>query len=190
MFRRKRLIIGIISIFIVSIFSYLIIGRVDGIKKDLPVSNNQVSSDELSSMPDKEKNLLELEFSSVNESAPPAGSIVVDRALICLDVCDRMPVQEVRQIAANSGTIFCWTMFLNGDGKKIRYIWHIGNDIMASQWLSIKSNKFRAWCPKNIDYKMIGNASVDIVDEQGRLLKTIEFEIIPSRISKLHAKYS
>ena len=81
-------------------------------------------------------------------------------------------------------------MLLNGEGRKIRYIWYLGDSITASQWLSVNSNKFRAWCPKNIDNKMLGPAHVDIVDENGRILRTLEFEIVPAKSSKMHAKYS
>jgi hypothetical protein len=188
MFRRKKIIIGLI--FILSVFSYLIIAKAGGSEKPTNVLNPQISSEGLNSTPIKENNLLELEFSNFKESITKHGSIVVDKAVICLDVRDRMPVQEVQRIASNSGTIFCWAMFLNGEGKKIRYIWYIGDNVTASQWLSITSNRFRAWCPKNIDYKMKGSVHVDIVDENGRLLKTVEFEIVSPQTSKSHIKYS
>jgi len=189
---RRKMIIIIGLVFIVSVFSFIIIARAGGPGTPTDLSNDQNSFETMNSTSIKEDNLLELQFSNANVKKPKTNpsSIIADKAVVCLDVRDRMPVQETQQIGSNSGTIFCWAMLLNGEGKKIRYIWYIGENVTTSQWLSISSNRFRAWCPKNVDYKMQGHAHVDIVDENGRLLKTIEFEIIPARTSKSHIKYS
>ncbi|MFH0888054.1 MAG: DUF2914 domain-containing protein [Planctomycetota bacterium] len=188
--RKKIIIIGLV--FVVSIFFYMIIAKTGGPEKPIDLLNDQNSFEGMNSTDIKEDNLLELQFSNagVQKSATNPSPIIVDKAVVCLDIRDRMPVQETQRIGSNSGTIFCWSILLNGEGKKIRYIWNIGENVTTSQWLSISSNRFRAWCPKNIDYKMQGHARVDIVDENGRLLKTIEFEIIPARTSKSHIKYS
>lgn len=188
--RKKIIIVGLV--FMVSVFSYIIIAKTGGSEKPTDLLNDQNSLEGMNSTNIKEDNLLELQFSNagVQKSTTNLSSIIVDKAVVCLDIRDRMPVQETQRIGSNSGTIFCWAILLNGEGKKIRYIWYIGENVTTSQWLSISSNRFRAWCPKNIDYKMQGHAHVDIVDENGRLLKTIEFEIIPARTSKSHIKYS
>lgn len=189
MISKKRLAWGIIAIFAISTLVYFIFVR--GSNKDtIDDSDPQIIANKLAAANTKENNSLVLEFSNVTEAAQNPSRISVENAVICLDVHDRMPVNERDKIDSSFNTIFCWSLFLNGEGKRIRYIWYIADNITASQWLSVSSNKFRAWCPKSIDNKMAGQAHVDIVDENGRILKTIEFEIVPPKTSKLHAKYS
>ena len=181
MIRNKKTLVIIISVVIIFTFSYLVIAR---------TSNSQSILGQPGLSTVKENNILELGFSDVK--APSAGhnSIIVDKALVCLDIKDRLPVQECQRISSNAGKIFCWAIFINGEGKKVRYIWYIGEKVSASHWLNITSNRFRAWCPRNIDPRASGPSRVDIVDEQGRILKSIEFEIIPARSGNLQLKYS
>ena len=181
MIRSKKPLVVIISVVIIFTFSYLVIAR---------TSNSQSIPGQLGASPVRENNMLELGFSNVNESSAGHNFIIVDKASVCLDIKDRLPVQECQRINSNAGKIFCWSVFINGEGKKVRYIWYIGEKVSASNWLNITSNRFRAWCPRNIDPRVSGPSRVDIVDEQGRILRSIEFEIIPARSGNLQLKYS
>ncbi|MBI5779430.1 MAG: DUF2914 domain-containing protein [Planctomycetes bacterium] len=182
MLRNRKILVVIVSVAIIFTFSYLVIARTAN-------SQNTATPPDLITL--KENNILELGFSETKASPVVYHSIIVDKAAVCLEVKDRQPVQECQRINASAGRIFCWSMLLNGQGKKVRYIWYIGEKASASSWLTITSNRFRAWCPRKIDPKASGPARVDIVDEQGRILKSIEFEIIPSQgRGNLHIKYS
>jgi len=181
MIRNKKILIISISAALIFAFSYLVIAR---------TSNYQSTSVQQESSVVTENNMLELGFSSAKGLSDGYNSIIVDKASVCLDIKDRQPVQECQRISSTSGKIFCWSIFINGEGKKVRYIWYIGEKVSASAWLNITSNRFRAWCPRNIDPKASGQSRVDIVDEQGRILKSIEFEVIPARAGNLQLKYS
>ncbi|MEK7309569.1 MAG: DUF2914 domain-containing protein [Planctomycetota bacterium] len=181
MIRNRKTLVVVISVAIIFTFSYLVIARTSNLQSipGLPGSSSV-----------RENNMLELGFSDVKESSAGHNYIIVDKASVCLDIKDRLPVQECQRISSNAGKIFCWSIFINGEGKKVRYIWYIGEKVSASNWLNITSNRFRAWCPRNIDPKASGPSRVDIVDEQGRILKSIEFEIIPARSGNMQIKYS
>lgn len=179
--RNKKTLAVIISAALIFIFSYLVIAW---------TSNSQVVPGQPSLSPGRENNMLELGFSDGKNSSAGSSSIIVDKASVCLDIKDRLPVQECQRINSNAGKIFCWAIFINGEGKKIRYIWYMGEKVSASNWLNITSNRFRAWCPRNIDSRASGPSRVDIVDEQGRILRSIEFEIIPARSGNSQLKYS
>jgi len=183
MFRNKKILVVIISVAIIFTFSYLVTARTSN-------SQNTPNQPVLAGL--KENNILELGFADTKEQPVVYHSIIVDKATVCLEVKDRLPVQECQRINANAGRIFCWSMLLNGQGKKVRYIWYTGEKASASSWLTITSNRFRAWCPRKLDPKASGPARVDIVDEQGRILKSIEFEIVhpPAGGGNLHIKYS
>jgi hypothetical protein len=181
MLRNKKVLAGIISIALIIIFSCIIITR---------GHNSQLVLSDQPAAPAREHNVLELVFSGSDEQPAQNHIITVERAVICLDIKDRQPVQECQRVNANAGNIFCWSMLLNGEGKKVRYIWYIGGNVSASSWLTITSNRFRAWCPRNIDPKASGPGRVDIVDEQGRILKSVEFEISPARAGRNPVKYS
>ncbi|MEW6026409.1 MAG: DUF2914 domain-containing protein [Planctomycetota bacterium] len=202
MLKNKKILAIIIAVVVVFTFSWLIIARASshpplfrsyGVAKDSPAT----VSDSLVSAGPKENNTLELSFSDAPKSrtpakAPPDGhTIIVEKATVCLEIKDREPARECQRINANAGNIFCWSILLNGQGKKVRYIWYINEKAAPSSWLNITGNRFRAWCPKKIDPRASGPARVDIVDEQGRILKSIEFEIIPGRKQgNLQIKYS
>jgi len=182
MSRNKKTLVVVISVALILVFSYLVIAR---------TSNSQFIPGQPGSSPGRENNMLELGFSDVKKPVAGTNSIIVDKALVCLDIKDRLPVQECQRINSNAGKIFCWAIFINGEGKKIRYIWYIGEKVSASNWLNITSNRFRAWCPRNIDPRASGPSRVDIVDEQGRILRSIEFEIIPRQgRGNMQLKYS
>lgn len=181
MIRNKKSLVVVVSVAIIFTFSYLVIAR---------TPNSQSIPGQPGSALVRENNMLELGFSDVKEPLVGHNSIIVDKASVCLDIKDRLPVQECQRINSNAGKIFCWSIFISGEGKKVRYIWYIGEKVSASNWLNITSNRFRAWCPRTIDPKASGQSRVDIVDEQGRILRSIEFEIIPDRSGNLQLKYS
>ncbi|MDI6732471.1 MAG: DUF2914 domain-containing protein [Planctomycetota bacterium] len=190
MFTQKKVIIGVFSSLAILVFSYCLIAG----NKETPSGEQQHNDkNEDASLSYNENDIMGFELGRANKTTAQERKISplnVDKAVICLEVRDRMPVQETFRIPSNRDKIFCWALFLNGEGKKIRYIWQIGETVTTSQWLTITSNKYRAWCPKKIDRKTRGHCRVDVVDEQGRILKSLDFEIIPPTPSKLEMKYS
>lgn len=181
MFSNKKALAGVVSAAIIIVFSLIVIIRGYASQAVLSAQPAAVA---------REHNTMKLFFSGSDKASAEIYSVVVEDAVICLDIKDRRPVHESQRVNANVGKIFCWTMLLNGEGKKIRYIWHIGDNVSPSNWLSVTSNRFRAWCPRNIDSRTTGPARVDIVDEQGRILKSIDFEIVPARAGRGQLKYS
>src|SRR3989339_613287 len=182
MFRNNKIWIVIVSLSIIFTCSYLVIAL---------MANSPVAPNPSVSAMAKENNILELGFPGVKEPLAVHHSIIVEKATVCLGVKDRLPVQECQRINSDAGKIFCWSILINGEGKKVRYIWYIGEKVLTSSWLNITSNRLRAWCPRNIDSRIFGQSRVDIVDEQGRILKSIEFEIIPRQErGNAYLKYS
>ncbi|MBI4713105.1 MAG: DUF2914 domain-containing protein [Planctomycetes bacterium] len=184
---RKKVVIGMILLGTI-LFSYWLIAPssadnqpINGLNPDLPSENPAISSGISTD------STIELRFDN-DPQKTAASELEIDEAVICLDVKDRQPVTQITKFTSDVGTVFCWARVLNGDGKKVKFIWQIGEDTYPSDWIEVKSNKFRIWCPKQINRKMSGNARVDISDETGKILRTVEFEIILRKVSALRTR--
>lgn len=165
---KKVLSIGAIAMGIITLY-FLLVGF-----------GNPTEAGEPTEVLSQDSSIMELRFN--NHPDPKNSIIIVEKAALCLDVKNRKPVTEMNRFTSDVGTIYCWARILNGEGQKIRFIWKIGETVAPSRWLDVSSNQFRIWCPKSVDRQASGEGSVDIVDNTGRLLKRLEFDIV--RIKK------
>ncbi len=118
------------------------------------------------------------------QAALEANLPVIDKAVICLAVAQQGPAGIIQQkISSSTRKVFCWARILNGRGKKIRYIWYLDGVPYPSRWLYITNDRFRSWCPKYIPRKVQGIVRVEIVDQTGRILKSLETQIRPAKSS-------
>ena len=94
MIRNRKTLVVVISVAIIFTFSYLVIARTSNLQSipGLPGSSSV-----------RENNMLELGFSDVKESSAGHNYIIVDKASVCLDIKDRLPVQECQRISSNAG---------------------------------------------------------------------------------------
>ena len=116
---------------------------------------------------------------SVTAPAPaPSASLELARMEICGSVMDRKPVDVSSTFAATQDKVYCYLEFK--DVKKetaVNVVWTLGQNEMGKVTLTIKPYaKFRTWASKTIN-GMKGDWKVDVVDEQGAILKTAAFKV-------------
>jgi len=105
------------------------------------------------------------------------AATVVD-AVMCEDVQDREPVGAADSFAADVGKVWCWSKIKDGKGETIKHVYYYGDREMAAIELSVGSALWRTYSSKKILSAWTGQWRIDIVDEEGVTLKSLEFSIV------------
>ena len=118
-------------------------------------------------------------------SLPPAfaqetSSLEVSKAIICVDVFDRMPVDVGTSFSASIGRLYCLTKIEGAqDPIEVFHVWYFGNKERAKVPLSVRSSSWRTFSSKIIQPHEIGQWFVDVEGPDGQVLKTIQFKVTP-----------
>lgn len=106
-----------------------------------------------------------------------ANPTVIRRSAIALGVENREPRDVSEHVSVRQGRVYCWVHVINGQGGKITVRWIRKGRKFWETHLPIGSNNWRTWAYITLRPGMIGPAQADIVNEDGRLLQTLSFEI-------------
>jgi hypothetical protein len=110
--------------------------------------------------------------------AQETSVITIEEAVIGKGIVDRKVVDAGTSFTADVGKLFC---VVNVTGAKtpveINQVWYFGETERARVALPVKSAAWRTFSSKIIQVHEIGKWRVDILGPDGKVLKTIEFEI-------------
>ena len=107
------------------------------------------------------------------------SSLTVERAALATSIIDREPQGEANTFSFDIEKIYFFTHVKGAlDPTVIYHRWYYKNNLMAEVELPIKSNSWRTYSSKRIIYEWVGNWSVEAVDSEGNVLKTLTFEIL------------
>jgi len=110
--------------------------------------------------------------------AQEAPSLEVAVAAICQDVVDREPVDAGVSFPASVGTLYCFTKITGAqEPTTITHVWYFGATERARVELDVNSASWRTWSSKIIQAHEIGSWRVDVLDQEGTVLKELQFEI-------------
>jgi hypothetical protein len=104
-------------------------------------------------------------------------AVEVTEAVVCRDVQEREPVDSGESFPADVGKVWCWSKIKDGEGTKIKHVYYYDGEEKAVIELSIGSATWRTYSSKRILSSWTGQWSVDIVGEDGAVLKSLEFTI-------------
>jgi hypothetical protein len=109
----------------------------------------------------------------------PATSFAAEvaEAIMCRDVQDREPVGESDSFPADVGKVWCWSKIKDGKGTVITHAYYYGGEEKLAVSLPVGSPLWRTWSNKKILSSWTGEWRVDIVAEDGTLLKSLNFTI-------------
>jgi hypothetical protein len=102
---------------------------------------------------------------------------VIRRSAIALGVETREPTGVCQQVSVTQGRVYCWMHVNNGKGEKVTVRWIRKGQRATDTRLPVGSNSWRTWAHVSLAPGMIGPARVEILDENGELLKTLSFEV-------------
>lgn len=117
--------------------------------------------------------LATLVFTAIPASV--AAQVTVE-AEIAAGIVDRMPQDAGVLFPVDVGEVFCWTRVTGAAGTTIQHVW-IHGDMEFPVAQQIGGSPWRTWTSKTIPAEWAGDWSVEIRDENGEVLETLQFTV-------------
>ena len=108
-----------------------------------------------------------------------ASSLKLMDIKICKFIKKRTPVGSDIIFSNNIDSLYCYTRIQNkGRKKEVKHIWYYEGNIMTQVRYNVKrANIYRSWTKKTIYPHQIGRWRVDVHDNNGTVIGSINFEI-------------
>jgi hypothetical protein len=90
------------------------------------------------------------------------------------------PIDLVRRISSSSvKSLYCFTRMTAPEGTDttIKHVWYNGEEKVGEYELPVKGEKWRTYSKKNIQKGWAGDWRVEVLDSDGKLMKTIKFRM-------------
>lgn len=117
-------------------------------------------------------------------SAPPlfaaADGIKITELAVTTKIAKGNPIDLVRRISSSSvKSLYCFTRLTAPEGTDttIKHIWYNGEEKVGEYELPVKGAKWRTYSKKNIQKGWSGDWRVEVLDSDGKLMKTIKFRM-------------
>lgn len=110
----------------------------------------------------------------------PAAALAleVSEAVITTQISDRAPVDAIQTYPASVERLFCYTRVTGaGEETSIAHVWYLRGIEMSRIELPVRSGDWRTWSSKTIFPGSAGDWRVDVLDAEGKLLKTVVFTL-------------
>ena len=116
---------------------------------------------------------------SVAEPTAKPADLKITRAAICLQVVDREPVDAGTSFESPD-KLSCFTHVTGAQGPaEIYHVWYFAEAERAVVKLKVNSASWRTYSTKIIQPHEIGDWRVDVLGQEGDLLKAVHFKITP-----------
>ncbi len=102
---------------------------------------------------------------------------LIRRSAIALGVQNREPIGISHRVSVRQERVYCWMHVINGQGVKLTVRWIGKGRRIAEVHLPVGSDSWRTWAYISLEAGMVGPAQVEILDDNGEILKTLSFEI-------------
>ena len=120
---------------------------------------------------------------STTRLAQSAGPLQV-AAAVCRDVVNREPVDAGTNFPVSVGKLSCFTKVIGVEGSsKITHVWYLGDQERFRVDLAANGFTWRTFSTKAVRPGDAGSWRVDVVDPAGAVLKSVPFEVTPSRVT-------
>ena len=105
-------------------------------------------------------------------------SMEVTELVITSKIVKGKPVDSIKSLSSNSDkSLYCFTRLVAPEGTlgNIKHLWYKGDEKVGEYTLPVKGQKWRTYSRKRIPKGWAGEWRVEVVDESGKLLKTVKF---------------
>ena len=107
-----------------------------------------------------------------------AADLQVEEAVVCTNVVDRQPVDSAVSFSASVGRLYCFTRIIGAaEPTQVVHAWYFGDVERARVTLGVNGSNWRTYSSKVIQAHEIGTWRVEVLDADGNILDTVEFEI-------------
>ena len=102
----------------------------------------------------------------------------ISEAAIATAIEDLVPQGVSETFQSDVGKLYAFTRVSGAEGEEIiKHMWFYKDKLMTEIQLSVKSASWRTYSSKKILPQWTGQWKVEILDEDGRVLKTLQFMI-------------
>lgn len=106
-------------------------------------------------------------------------TLKVEQIAIAVSVEDRQPVGVSDVFADTVGALYCFTEIRGmGESTTVSQVWYWGEKRMAEVKLNVRGYRWRTWSTKVMQVEWTGDWRVDVVSEDGKILKSKRFRIV------------
>lgn len=106
------------------------------------------------------------------------AEMTVDEAVACTSVADRKAEGAASSFPADVGRVFAFTKVTGGaEGSSVTHRWIYGDKTVAEVKLDVKASPYRVWSSKGVAPGQKGAWKVEVADDAGKVLKTVEFTV-------------
>ncbi len=115
---------------------------------------------------------------SVALAGSALAEMSVDEAVVCTSVVDRKPEGTASSFPADVGRVFAFTKIKGGaEGSSVMHRWIHADKTVAEVKIDVKASPYRVWSSKGIAPGQKGAWKVEIADDAGKVMKTVEFTV-------------
>ena len=108
------------------------------------------------------------------------SQLEVTAAAMCKNVVDLEPVDSGTSFPVSLGMLYCFTKVTAAQSPtQITHVWYFDGTERARVGLAVNSVSWRTYSSKIIQTHEMGAWSIDVLDANGKVLKTLEFEVRP-----------
>ena len=108
------------------------------------------------------------------------SQLAVTAAAMCKNVVDLEPVDSGTSFPVSLGMLYCFTKVTAAQSPtQITHVWYFDGTERARVDLAVNSVSWRTYSSKIIQPHEMGAWSVDVLDANGKVVKTLEFEVRP-----------
>jgi hypothetical protein len=109
---------------------------------------------------------------------PTSDALEIPEAVVTTAVVQRAPVDVVDVLNAADISLFCFTRVAGAEPPtRIEHVWFRGEQQMARVTLPVNAPEWRTWSSKRVLPDWQGAWRVEVLDAEGTLLQTVEFEL-------------
>jgi len=103
----------------------------------------------------------------------------LNEIMICRGIYKRNPINPDNKFFNNVDSLFCYTKISNpGIKQQIKHVWYyMGKEITSVNYNIKQSFNYRSWSKKTILPNQIGKWKVEVIDNEGNILGSRDFEI-------------
>ena len=118
-------------------------------------------------------------FTTINAVAQETVSIKIESAVVCENIVDREPEGTNTSFSVTVGKLFFFTKITSAENPiEITHVWFFGDTERARVTLPVKANTWRTYSSKVLQAHEIGVWHIDVLDPEGEVLETVQFEVV------------
>ena len=108
------------------------------------------------------------------------SQLEVTAAAMCKNVVDLEPVYSGTSFPVSLDTLYCFTKVAGAQSPtQVTHVWYFDGTERARVALAVNSVSWRTYSSKIIQPHEMGAWRVDVLDADGKVLRTLEFEVKP-----------